>query len=77
MGAADFWNNRERAQEFVAELKGLKALIRPLDEAVKLADDLAAMIEMADEDEGLAAEVPGAAERLEAILDDLELKVAA
>ena len=61
-------------QESVVELKGLKALIRPLDEAIKLADDLAVAIEMADEDESLAGKVPAATERLEAILDDLELK---
>ena len=72
MAAADFWNNRERAQEVVVQLKGLKALIKPLEEAVKLADDLAALVEMADEDDDLAAEVPAAIERLEKLLDDLE-----
>ncbi len=49
-------------------------MIRPMDEVVKLADDLAVALEMADEDESLAGEVPAATERLEAILADLELK---
>ena len=29
MGQPDFWNNRERAQEVVVELKGLKAVTKP------------------------------------------------
>ena len=74
MGQDDFWNNREKAQEVVGRLKGLKSLVKPLEEAVRTADDLAAMIEMADEDEGMAAEVPGEIERLEKVLDDLETK---
>ncbi|MGO8689327.1 MAG: peptide chain release factor 2 [Thermoguttaceae bacterium] len=74
MAGADFWNNRERAQEVVAELKSLKAITRPLEEVVKLGDDLAALVEMAVEDEDLAAEVPAAAERLEKLLDEAELQ---
>ena len=34
MAAPDFWNNQERAQEVVAELKALKALVKPLEEAI-------------------------------------------
>ena len=74
MAGADFWNNRERAQEVVAELKALKAITKPLEEVVKLGDDLAALVEMAVEDEDLAAEVPAAAERLEKLLDEAELQ---
>ncbi len=74
MAAEGFWNNRERAQELVVELKGLKAVIRPLEETVKLADDLAALVEMAAEDQDLAAEVPPATERLEKTLDELDLQ---
>ena len=59
MAAPDFWNNQEKAQEVVAELKALKAVLKPLEEVIKAADDLAALVEMAQEDEGLAAEVPG------------------
>jgi peptide chain release factor 2 len=74
MAGADFWGNRERAQETVIQLKSLKALIRPLEEAITLADDLAALIEMGDEDEGMAAEVPAAVAHLETMLDELEIK---
>ena len=59
MAAADFWGNREKAQEVVGRLKGLKAVVKPLEEALKAADDLAALVEMAAGGRELAAEVPG------------------
>ena len=74
MGQGDFWNYREKAQEVVGRLKGLKSIVKPLEDAIRAMDDLAAMIEMAEEDEGMAAEVPGEIERLEKALDDLETK---
>ncbi|NLF08301.1 MAG: peptide chain release factor 2 [Pirellulaceae bacterium] len=74
MAAPDFWNNQETAQQTVGELKGLKALLKPLDEVVKSGDDLAALVEMAEEDDELAKEVPGELARLERTLDALETK---
>lgn len=74
MAAPGFWGNRESAQDVVGQLKSLKALLKPLDEISQGADDLAAMIEMAEEDAGFSAEVPGTLRELEALLEDLELK---
>jgi len=74
MAAPDFWNHREEAQQVVAELKGLKALLKPLEGVSKASDDLAAMIEMAAEDEGFAAEVPAELTRLERAVEQLEAK---
>ena len=74
MGQGDFWSNREKAQEVVGRLKGLKSIVKPLDDVVRTADDLDVMLEMAEEDEDLAAEVPGEIERLETSLDELETK---
>jgi peptide chain release factor 2 len=74
MSAADFWGNQERAREVVAQLKGLKSLTRPLEDVVKSGVDLPGMLELAEADESFAAEVRGEIERLEAALDDLELK---
>ncbi len=74
MAAPEFWSNSERAQQTVSRLKGLRALLRPLEDALTAADDLGALIEMADEDEGLAAEVPQAVEQLERTVEQLELK---
>jgi peptide chain release factor 2 len=73
MAEPDFWNDQERARAVVGELKSVKAILKPLDEAIAASDDLAAMVEMAEEDAGFAAEVPGELERLERKVADLEL----
>ena len=74
MASPDFWNSQERAQAVVGELKGLKAILDPLAEAIAAVGDLDALVEMAEEDEGLAAEVPGEVARIERMIDALELK---
>ncbi len=74
MSAPDFWANQEKAQEIVAELKGLKTVLKPLEEISRGAEDLAVMIEMAEEDASFAAEVPRQVAALEKTLADLELK---
>jgi peptide chain release factor 2 len=74
MSAPDFWNNQERAQAVVGELKGLNALVKPIRELDQALADLGAMIEMADEDPSFAAEVPGELDRLEGVVAELELK---
>jgi peptide chain release factor 2 len=74
MAASDFWANQERARETVGELKGLKAVLKPLEEVLKAADNLAVLVEMAQEDEDLAAEVPGELDRLQQSLEVMETK---
>jgi peptide chain release factor 2 len=74
MAAPDFWGSQERTQAAVAELKGLRSILKPLDEAFRSSEDLATMIEMADEDASFAAEVPGELQRLESLVEDLEMK---
>jgi peptide chain release factor 2 len=74
MAAADFWGNQEKAQEVVGQLKSLKVVLKPLEEAVRGDEDLMTLVEMAEEDDSLAAEVPGEVERLERMLEDLETK---
>ncbi len=74
MAQPDFWNRPERSQAVVAELKALKAILKPMETLARQTDDLHALLEMAEEDAELAAEVPQALEQLEAQLKDLELK---
>lgn len=74
MAAPDFWNNQEAAREVVAELKSLKATLKPLEEALKAADNLTALVEMAQEDEDLASEVPAEVQTLERQIEVLEIK---
>jgi peptide chain release factor 2 len=58
----------------VAELKALKAVLKPMEEILKAAADLDALVEMAQEDDSLDAEVPGELQRMEQALDTLEIK---
>jgi peptide chain release factor 2 len=74
MSAPDFWSHPDRAQETVDRLKSLSAVVRPIDEAQSLADDVSAMIEMAEEEPSFAAEVPSALGRLETIVEELKLR---
>ncbi|MEM8911682.1 MAG: peptide chain release factor 2, partial [Planctomycetota bacterium] len=74
MGAANFWDDSESAQAVVMKLKGLKAIVGPLNELTDSVNDLAALLEMAEEDESVVDEVRDEVDRLERIMEDLELK---
>jgi peptide chain release factor 2 len=74
MAKSGFWDNQEKAQATMAELKSLTALLKPIREVESSLGDLDAMLEMATEDESFASEIPRELDRLEPILDDLELK---
>ncbi len=74
MAEAGFWDNQEKARATVAELKALNLVIKPLEELLDASEDLSALVDMAEEDESLAAELCDELDRLETELDDLELK---
>lgn len=74
MAEPGFWDSQEKAQVTVVQLKSLAAIVKPLDELIAAGDDLSALLEMADEDESMLAELRDELARLEAQLDDLELK---
>jgi hypothetical protein len=74
MSAPGFWDDQEKAQATVMERKSLDAIVKPLNETLLSCNDLTAMLEMAEEDESFAAEVPGEVTRLEGIIEDLKLK---
>jgi peptide chain release factor 2 len=74
MAEPGFWDNQEKAQATIAELKSLNAILKPLDEAVAAAGDLSALVEMAEEDPSLVAELPAELDRLEGMITQLELK---
>ena len=74
MAVAGFWDNQEKAQATIAELKALNALLKPLDEAIAAAGDLQVLIEMAADDPSLVDEVNSEVDRLESMVSQLELK---
>ncbi|MEM9660049.1 MAG: PCRF domain-containing protein, partial [Planctomycetota bacterium] len=74
MAGAGFWDDQEQAQTVVNERKSLIGVVKPLDDALAASEDLAALIETADEDEAFAAEAPAEIERLEELLGALKLR---
>jgi peptide chain release factor 2 len=74
MSAPGFWDKADQAQAIVGQLKGLMVVVKPLRDLVKSADDLDAMVELGEEDESIEAEMPAELDRVEAVLEDLELK---
>lgn len=74
MAASDFWGNQEKAQAVVGELKGLRAIVAPLKEAIEAADDLDGLIEILADDESARGEVEAEVVRLEQQIEELELK---
>jgi peptide chain release factor 2 len=90
MSQAGFWDKQEEAQRTVAQLKSEKGIVGPLQDAIKSAADLATMFEMAEEmasmttstaattvdesDEAFSAEIISEIQRLELILEKIELQ---
>lgn len=74
MSEPNFWSNQENSQQTVAELKGLKGVVMPMQDLLANSQDLEALLEMADDDPALVAEVTTEIERLENRLRELELK---
>ncbi len=58
----------------MSELKGLLAIVEPIDSVTGSLDDLDVMLEMAADDASFAAEAAGEVERLEGELESLKLK---
>ena len=73
MAEAGFWTNSEKAQATVAELKGVNFILKPLDEALAAGGDLEALEELAREDESLEPELATETDRVEKLVDALEL----
>jgi peptide chain release factor 2 len=73
MGQADFWNNTGKAQATVAQLKAINSLLKPLEESLAVGRDLEALEELAREDISLEGELKQETDRLEKLVDSLEL----
>lgn len=74
MAASDFWNSQEKAQGIVAQLKGLRLVAVPLKEALASSEDLDGLLEILSEDESAREEVVAEIDRLDNLVEELELK---
>lgn len=76
MEASNFWDNQEKAQSLVNELRQLTAVLKPLKELKGAADDIQVLEEFAADDptEANLAEVDAAKRDLDKRLEVLELQ---
>ncbi len=74
MAAADFWSNQEKAQEVVAQLKGLRIQVSPLRDALASLTDLLELIELAEGDEATLSEVEANLNEIETRAEEIELQ---
>ena len=52
MTAADFWNNKDRAQLSIDEASSLRAKVHPLEALIQKTDDLDVLKGLAEEENG-------------------------
>jgi peptide chain release factor 2 len=74
MGGANFWDNQEKAQQVIAQLKPLTGLINPFDALVKQAEDLNALCELCAEDDSLEGELQKELHAVEKKLGEFDLR---
>ena len=72
MGAAGFWDNQEKAQKLVSELSRIKGLSNPLGELVEGVDDLAVLMEFAEEEDSDDSE---SVQELQQTIDKLQTQL--
>ncbi len=74
MGGDGFWDNQEKANEIVMELKGIKAKLGPYDAVAQKIEDATVLWEMAEEadDQDSREEVDGQIDELQKGLDSLD-----
>ena len=74
MGQPSFWDNPERAQQTIQQLKPLNALLKPYEDLTACAGDLEALAELAEEDASLDGELEAELRAMEKRLGDFEMQ---
>ena len=76
MESPTFWNDQEKAKGIITEVKALNSVLKPFEDLVRQADDLAASIELAEEAESddFDDEIREAVKRAEADFAAFELR---
>lgn len=70
----DFWNNQDKAKGVITQLKVLNSLLKPYEELQTASGDLAAMVELAEEDAAFEAELEPALLKAEKQYESFELQ---
>jgi peptide chain release factor 2 len=74
MGEPNFWDNSEKAQQVINQLKPLNGLLKPYEEMSAQAGEVQTMAELAEEDADLEAELERELGPFEKKLADFELR---
>ena len=72
MGRPTFWDNSDKAQQTIQQLKQLNALLKPFEELETTRGDLLALGELAEEEASLDAELEAELRGTERRLDDFD-----
>jgi peptide chain release factor 2 len=74
MGGPGFWDNQEKAQQIIGQLKPLNGLIQPFDALAKQAEDLQALCELCAEDDSLEGDLVKELAAIEKKLAEFDLR---
>jgi peptide chain release factor 2 len=74
MGEQGFWDNSERAQAVIAQLKPLNGVIKPFEDLETAAGDVQAMAELAEEDASAEGDLDKELSAFETKLADFEMR---
>jgi peptide chain release factor 2 len=74
MGESNFWDNSEKAQQVIQQLKPINGLLKPFEEMQVAVNDLQALAELAEEDASLDGELAAEVNKLEQRFADFELR---
>ncbi len=74
MGQPDFWDNSDRAQQTIQQLKPLNAILKPMEDMQGTVSDIQALAELSEEDASLEQELDTELREVEHKLDDFELQ---
>jgi peptide chain release factor 2 len=74
MGQPGFWDNPEKAQSVIGQLKPLNGMLKPYEDLEESAGELRVLAELAEEDETLEAELSPALDSFGQRLEEFELR---
>ena len=74
MAAPDFWSDQDAANKLLRSIKGLKATVEPLKEAEKLITDARELLELAEGDPAMEAQIEADVQALIPIVGKLEIQ---
>src|SRR5262245_24888340 len=74
MGQPNFWDNPDKAQQTIQQLKPLNAVLNPFEALAASTGDLKALAELTEEEESLEPELQKELHQVEKRLDEFELR---